>query len=219
MAVSKEAVRTESGALDRTDPQLSPWQKILKLLREDTSGLHPRLMAVNLAVRLLPWRTAPLARARLFALAGFRIGEGTTLMSLPKISGGPTLYQNLRIGSDCWIDADCVFDLAERITIGNGVILDLGVMLLTSTHELDIREHRAGAIQLNPVTIGDRARLGAWVTILPGVTIGEGAVVEAGAVVNKSVPPRTRVAGVPAMKVEAPKSESESDARQQSRTH
>jgi maltose O-acetyltransferase len=201
MAVSQEAVRTATGELDRTEHRLGPWQKALKLLREDTSGFHPKLLAVGFATRLLQWRTAPLARARVMAAGGFRIGEGTRLLALPKISGGPTLYKHLAIGRDCLIDADCVFDLAERITIGDRVTLGLGVMLLTSTHELDIREHRAGAIQLKPIIIGDGAKLGANATILPGVTIGEGAVVDAGAVVNKDVAPRARVGGVPAMPV------------------
>jgi len=212
MAISKEAERTASGELDRTEHRLGPWAKTLKLLREDTSGFHPALLAVNLATRFLQWRAAPLAHARVMRAGGFQIGEGTRLLALPKISGGPTLYKHLSVGRDCFIDAECVFDLAERITIGDRVTLGLGVMLLTSTHELDIREHRAGAIQLNPVTIAAGARLGAWVTILPGVTIGEDAVVEPGAVVNKDVAPKTRVGGVPAARLEVRKSEVEPGA-------
>ena len=199
MAVGKAAARTETGELDRTERRLGPWQKTLKLLQEDTSGFHPTLLAVQFAARLLQRRSAPLTRARLLAAAGFRIGRGTRLLDFPKISGGPTLYDYLMIGQDCLIDADCVFDLGERITIGDRVTIGLGVMLLTSTHELDIREHRAGDIQLRPVVIRDGAMLEEKVTILPGVTIGEGAVVEAGAVVNKDVAPRTRVGGVPAV--------------------
>ena len=49
-----------------------------------------------------------------------------------------------------------------------------------------------------PITVGDNVWFGAGVQVLPGVTIGEGAVVAAGAVVTRDVPPRTLVAGVPA---------------------
>src|SRR5882724_7539717 len=193
------AVRTASGSLDRTEHRPTRWKKLVALLREDTSGLHPRLIALNFAAGLLPRHSAPRTRARLFSLAGFRVGEGTSLLGAPKINGGPNLFSNLSIGRDCEIGADCVIDLGERVTIGNRVTLGPGVTLLTSTHELDIREHRAGAIQLKPITIGDAAWLGAGVVILPGVVIGEGAVIDAGSVVNKDVGAQVRVGGTPAM--------------------
>jgi maltose O-acetyltransferase len=192
------AVRTECGLLDRTEHRPARWKKLVALLREDTSGLHPRLIALNFVAKLLPGPAAQ-ARARLFSVAGFRVGAGTSLSSAPKINGGPNLFANLTIGTDCEIGLDCVFDLAERVTIGHGVTLGPGVTLLTSTHELDIREHRAGASQLKPVTIGDGAWLGAGVVILPGVSIGEGSVVDAGSVVNKDVPAQVRVGGTPAL--------------------
>jgi maltose O-acetyltransferase len=75
-------------------------------------------------------------------------------------------------------------------------------MILTSTHELDIREHRAGAVQRSPVVIGDGAWLGARCVILPGVTVGAGSIVNPGAVVNKDVAAHTRVGGMPAMQLE-----------------
>jgi maltose O-acetyltransferase len=195
--------RTGSGAGSQTELPLKPWQKALTVLREDLSGVHPRLIALNLASRFLPRHSGQQSRARLFGLAGFSVGEGTRLLSTPTVNGGPGLFSNLIIGRDCFIDVDCVFDLGERVSIGNRVTLGPGVMLLTSTHELDFREHRAGAVQLRPVAIGDGAWLGAHVTVLPGVTIGEGAVVDAGSVVNKEVPPDTRVGGIPAVRIES----------------
>ena len=171
----------------------------MTVLREDISGFHPRLIALNFVTGLLPRHRAAYSRARLFALAGFRIGEGTRFAETPKINGDKRLYDKLIVGKDCQIGADCIFDLSERITIGDRVTIGFGVMLLTSTHELDIREHRAGPVQLIPVTIGDGSWLGPRVIILPGVTVGEGAIVEAGAVVNKDVPPHSRVGGMPAV--------------------
>jgi acetyltransferase-like isoleucine patch superfamily enzyme len=177
-------------------------QKVAALVRDETVGVHPRLIALNLVTGFLPRHRAAEARARLYSIAGFRIGEGTKLQAPPRLNGSTGLFSNLVIGRDCSIDAECVFDLADRITIGDRVTLSPGVMILTSTHELDIREHRAGPLQLAPVNIGDGVWLGARAIILPGVTIGEGAVVNPGSVVNKDVAPQTRVGGSPAVQIE-----------------
>jgi acetyltransferase-like isoleucine patch superfamily enzyme len=188
--------------MDRSPPKLNPLQKVLALVREETVGVHPRLMALNFVVGFLPRHQAAEMRARLFAMAGFRVGEGTKLQAPPRLNGSVGLFSNLVIGRDCSIDAECVFDLAERITIGDRVTISPGVMILTSTHELDIREHRAGPLQLAPVNVGDGVWIGARAIILPGVSIGSGAVVNPGAVVNKDVAPQTRVGGAPAMQIE-----------------
>jgi maltose O-acetyltransferase len=186
----------------RDDPKPTGWRKALTLFREETGGIHPRLIALNAVVGVLPRHEAPQTRARLFSLAGFRIGEGTRIASPPRINGGAALFSNLVVGRNSSIEVDCVFDLEERITIGDRVTISPGVMILTSTHELDIREHRAGPVQYAPVNIGDGAWLGARCVILPGVTVGAGAIVNAGAVVNKDVAPNTRVGGIPALQIE-----------------
>jgi acetyltransferase-like isoleucine patch superfamily enzyme len=193
--------------MDRSQPKLTRWQKFLTLIHEETVGVHPRLIALNFAAGFLPRHQAALTRARLFSLAGFRVGEGTKLQAPPRLNGNTGLFSNLVIGRDCSIDAECVFDLADRITIGDRVTISPGVMILTSTHELDIREHRAGPLQLAPVNVGDGVWLGARAVILPGVTIGAGAVVNPGAVVNKDVAPQTRVGGAPAVQIEVLKTD------------
>jgi acetyltransferase-like isoleucine patch superfamily enzyme len=196
---------TDKILTDRVERKFTGWRKVWHLVQEDTSGIHPRLIALNLVAGLLPTHRAPLSRARLFALAGFRIGVGTRIAEPPRINGDKDLFAHLIIGRDCRIEAGCVFDLAEQITIGDRVTIGPGVMLLTSTHELDIAEHRAGLTQLMPVTVGDGVWIGARAVILPGVTVGAGAIVEAGAVVNKDVAAQTRVGGIPAGPIEAAK--------------
>jgi len=166
-------------------------------------GIHPRLIAYHAASALLPPRGAGGIRARLLRLAGFRVGAGTRIHGPLKMTGERSLLPRLSIGEDCSIDADCVLELSDYITIGDRVTLEPGVMLLTSTHELDFPKHRAGQLILKPVVIGDGAWLRARAVIFPGVTVGAGAVVEAGAVVNKDVAPNTRVGGLPANKLEA----------------
>ena len=100
---------------------------------------------------------------------------------------GVKVGQNVSIGLMAMID---VF-YPELITLGNEVILGYNSTILC--HEFLRFEYRLG-----PVNIGDDAVICANSTILAGVNIGTGAVVAAGAVVDKDVPPYTMVGGVPA---------------------
>ena len=83
-----------------------------------------------------------------------------------------------------------------RITIGNGVLIGHNVVLSTLNH--DPAPARRAWLHPAPIVIGDRVWIGSNATVLPGVTIGDGAIVAAGAVVTKDVAPNTVVAGVPA---------------------
>ena len=86
------------------------------------------------------------------------------------------------------------------VTIGSHVNLAQGITVTALNHnfaEKDIRIDEQG-VSTNPVNIGNDIWIGANAVILPGVTIGDHAVVAAGAVVTKDVPPHTLVAGVPA---------------------
>ena len=75
------------------------------------------------------------------------------------------------------------------------------VMLCTSTHHLGDRRKRAGAYRTGPIRIGDGTWIGTRATVLPGTTIGESAIVAAGAVVVDDLPGNALYAGVPARKV------------------
>jgi maltose O-acetyltransferase len=178
---------------------MSRFSKIWQVLREEATGVHPRLQAFTVAQSVLPRRGAGQARARLFRAAGFRVGSGSRIDGCPRITGHDSLQTKISIGERCSIAEDCVFDLSEVITIGDGVTLGPGTMILTSTHEMASAQHRAGNIITSPVTIGAGALLGARCVILPGANLGEGCVVDAGSVVNKEVPPHTRVGGIPAV--------------------
>lgn len=78
------------------------------------------------------------------------------------------------------------------ITIEDDVLIGPGVYLISVNH------HHRKELELKPVLIKKNAWIGAKATILPGVTVGENAVVAAGAVVTKDVPANTVVAGMPA---------------------
>ena len=178
------------------------FSKMSKLVAEELEALHLRLEVANVISRLLPRQLASRQRSQLLARAGFSIGEGTLVLGQPRITGGPNLLDNLTIGADCVIGVGCTFDLEAPITLEDRVTLDHQVMLLTSSHELGPSQHRAGPVARAPITIKAGAWLGPRCIVLPGVTIGEGAIVMAGALVNKDVDANTRVSGTPARPVE-----------------
>jgi maltose O-acetyltransferase len=187
----------------RIEPKdLPAWRRALIALQTEVVGIHPRLHAYNFAAGLLPPRTSGELRAKLLRLTGVSLGTGAQINGPLKISGPGRLMQRLKIGQDSHVGADCVLDLSAQLEIGDRVTIEPGVMILTSTHELDFPKHRAGKVITGPVSIGAGAWLRARSVVLPGVTIGAGAVVEAGAVVNKDVEPNTRVGGIPAAKLE-----------------
>ncbi|HKY39988.1 MAG TPA: acyltransferase [Polyangiaceae bacterium] len=194
---------TTTHTTTRGEPKRLPvWQRVLIAMRNEVVGIHPRLHAYNVAAGLLPPRASGLLRARLLRLVGFQLGAGTQVHGALKISGPRGLPEQLQIGRNCNLEPDCVLELSDKLSIGDGVTLEPGVMILTSTHELDFPSHRAGKLILGPVVIGDGAWLRARCIVLPGITIGPGAVIETGAVVNKNVEPNTRVGGIPAAKLE-----------------
>lgn len=106
----------------------------------------------------------------------------------------------LRIGDDTWIGQQCFFHSAGGLEIGKAVGVGPGVRIITSTHEDPGPEHpiMEGQLQFGPVRVGDGADLGMGCQVLPGVTIGQGVQVGAGAVVTEDLPDFAVAAGVPA---------------------
>lgn len=99
------------------------------------------------------------------------------------------------IGAHSVINRDVLLDGRSGLRIGDNVSISEGSQILTLEHDPN---DPAFGWRGAPVVIGDRVFLGARATILPGITIGEGAVVAAGAVVTKDVESFTVVGGVPA---------------------
>lgn len=100
-----------------------------------------------------------------------------------------------RIGAGTWINRKCCLDLRGGLEIGEHVSVSPEVMILTSAHNL----HDPGfPLTVDGVKIGNHVWLGTRSLIMPGVTVGDGAVVAAGAVVTRDVEPLNIVAGVPA---------------------
>ena len=104
--------------------------------------------------------------------------------------------KNITIGKDVFINSGCHFQDQGGIQIGDGALIGHNVVLATINHDLNPEENRKN--HYAPITIGAHVWIGSNAAILPGVTLGDWAVVAAGAVVTQDVPPRTVVGGVPA---------------------
>ncbi len=133
-----------------------------------------------------------IVRAFLSDIIGKSIDESTTIF--------PPFYVNfgkfITLGKNIFINHACSFLDMGGITIEDDVQIGPRVNLVTENHPLDPSDRRTLITQ--PIVIKRNAWIGAGATILPGVTIGENAVIAAGAVVSKDVPANTVVGGVPA---------------------
>jgi len=107
----------------------------------------------------------------------------------------------ISIGARTFINDFCYFENVAPIAIGDDVAIGMQTAIVTSTHELGNRSARSGRWGVLPVSIGDGCWIGARAMILPGVTIGEGTVVAAGAVVTSNCEPNHLYGGVPAQAV------------------
>lgn len=120
-----------------------------------------------------------------------QIGKGSA------IAMGCTFFRPdlINIGRNSRIHFNCLLDGRRGIMIADNVDISIDVKIFTLQHDLDDPEYRAVG---GMVTIGNRASIYSNAIILPGVNLGEGAVVAAGSVVTKDVPPFNVVGGIPA---------------------
>lgn len=125
-------------------------------------------------------------------LIGHPAGEGFRMF--------PPFYtdcgKNIHVGKNVFINAGCCFQDQGGITIGDGALIGHQVVLATLNHEL-APDKRQSLIP-KPIIIGNNVWIGSHATILGGVTIGDNAVIAAGAVVTRDVPENTIAGGVPA---------------------
>lgn len=104
--------------------------------------------------------------------------------------------KNITIGRNVFINSGCRFQDQGGITLGNGTLVGHNVVLATLNH--DFSPKKRSTTHPAPIRIGKNVWIGANATVLSGVTIGDNAVIAAGAVVTKDVPENTVVGGVPA---------------------
>jgi maltose O-acetyltransferase len=154
---------------------------------------------------MVPYRAAlvPQLRAPWLRLLGARIGRRTLLHDVRFFNLYRRGLAGLDIGEECFLGDECLVDLAEGVRLERQVTLAERVLILTHTN-VGYRDHPLQAdfpAMAAPVVVETGSFLGANVTVLPGVRIGEQSFVAAGSVVTADVPPRTLVAGIPARPV------------------
>ncbi|WP_251159091.1 DapH/DapD/GlmU-related protein [Caniella muris] len=104
--------------------------------------------------------------------------------------------KNIHIGRGVFINSGCRFQDQGGIYLGDGALIGHNVVIATLNHPLEPALRHG--LEPSPVHVGANAWIGAGAILLPGTTVGENAVVAAGAVVTRDVPANTVVAGVPA---------------------
>lgn len=104
--------------------------------------------------------------------------------------------ERLRFGTSVDVGENVLLRAGGGLTIGNRVLIAAGAAIVTVGHPIE--PPRWGKVTEAPVKIGDDVWIGANAVVLPGVTVGDGAIIAAGAVVTKDVAAYTVVGGVPA---------------------
>lgn len=148
------------------------------------------------ALRMVGHLPTNAARVALYrSLFGMKIGQGA------KVDGGCIMFgpQRITIGEGAVINRGVLLDGRFPLTIGKHSSISIFTIILTLEHDLfdTVGFRSVGA----PVSIGERVFIGARAIVLPGVTIGDGAAIAAGAIVTKDVEPFSIVAGIPAKSI------------------
>lgn len=135
-----------------------------------------------------------------FRIGWYRLVCRMRIGSASSIHRRCRMYRSYRIkiGNHTVINYGVLLDGRGGLCIGDNVSVSEGTVILTMDHNVDDPDL---ALRSRPVTIGDYVFIGSYARILPGVMVGEGAVIAAGAVVVRDVDPYTLVAGVPARHV------------------
>jgi acetyltransferase-like isoleucine patch superfamily enzyme len=167
------------GTIRKDDPELAVmWEMVARAIR-----LSPALNAATSIDQI---------RQLLSELIGQEIDASTTVFAPFHTNFG----RHITLGKNVFINHACTFLDLGGITIEDDVQIGPKVNIITENHPTDPAQRKT--LVLGAVRVQRNAWIGAAATILPGVTIGENAVVAAGAVVHKDVAANTIVGGIPA---------------------
>jgi len=149
---------------------------------------------LDLKLMLLRWLghiPSHKARGFFYRVSGIKIGRGSVIHMWANFFEP----KNIKIGEDAIIGDHVFLDGRAALVIGNHVDIASQVLIYNSEHDIESDEFKA---RNEPVEIGDYVFVGPRAIILPGVRIGRGAVIAAGAVVSEDVADYAVVGGVPA---------------------
>lgn len=211
----------------------------LRILRMPFPRFFGAVFFYERRMRLVAWRRLKqfLYYEPMFRYRCAKVGKGLYIeTSCPIISGYGSVYVGdrvlfsghvsfavsykvnadpvIEIGNDVYVGYATCFSSAERITLGNNILIAAGVHIYdNNNHPLDPQARRENKPvekeNIAPVTIEDDVWIGSNAVILKGVTVGRGSIVAIASVVSKDVPPMSIVAGNPAKVVKRIESVSE----------
>jgi acetyltransferase-like isoleucine patch superfamily enzyme len=165
----------------------------MQTIRDCVKGL--RLFLCNKVINRIPFACIRIPLLRRY----ITIGKDSNVMTNVQILNGALSRSQIVIGNNSVVNPFCLLDgRIGKIRIGNCVDIARDTFIFTREHDPNSDDHGGKSAD---VIIEDYVWIAARAIILPGVTIGRGAVVAAGAVVTKNVSPMTIVAGVPARKI------------------
>ena len=173
---------------DKEGRELTWSQAISKIIKRFESYLLDFGLMLLHVTTYLPLHSV---RNWIWQLAGVKLGCCSTLHTGIRVFDP----RNIVVGEGTIIGYACFIDGRDKVTIGNHTDIASEVMIYSQEHNLSAEDFGASCA---PVKIGNYVFVGPRAIILPGVAIGDGAVVAAGAVVTKDVSPYTIVGGVPA---------------------
>jgi len=178
-------------------PHRVSWPHLKRVAFEEVAGLISRRFLAQ-ASESLPAQSFNRTRTALLRRAGMQIGKGSLIQGPMRITGEDNPCQSISIGAFTMISGSLHVDVGAPVQIGSRVRIGHDVSLLTVDHQVGPEEMRSGFRKFGSIEIGDGAWLASRVVVLPGVSIGAGAIVAAGSVVTRDVPRNTLVLGVPA---------------------
>ena len=164
---------------DASDPEI----------QAELLATHRWLARYNAALASPPAERRPLLLERLAS-----VGEGADIRPPFHCDYG----FNIALGAGVFLNFNCVILDVVRVTIGDRTLIGPGVQILAADHPRDQAARASGLEFGRPVHIGRNVWIGAGAIILPGVTIGDDAVIGAGSVVTRIVPPGATALGNPA---------------------
>ena len=201
---ARPGLQVQPTAANLSRPTLG--RRLARELRFHRESLHFRLWVANRLAGLFPEIASGRIRTRLYRLAGIRIGPHSVVLgNLNLVGSVPDFYSHLVIGSGVSIAPNVTISLDAEVLIDDGASVGPFTRIYSASHLMGPGSRRRLAqVIRQPVTIGKGSCLGVGSMVLSGVSgvsVGNGAIVAAGAVITKDVPPNTFWEGNPAVYV------------------
>ncbi|RMF98059.1 MAG: acyltransferase [Candidatus Schekmanbacteria bacterium] len=173
-------------------------------------GKNPRnKVGIKDILEVLRYLISPIFYKELFYRLGYFVHDHVAPISKMHIAGNPRIHptaslrcgENIYLGLNSHINQFCCIwaSPSSKIILGDNLLMGPGVKIFSSNHGTDTGvAMNVQDFKEKDIVIGNDVWIGANCVILSGVTIGDGAVIAAGAVVTKDIPPYTIAGGVPA---------------------